>query len=123
MKIIFAIGLGSFIGGIGRYLLSIFIQNKTSLSFPLGTLVVNVLGCFLIGIVYGMVQKGTISEEWRLFFATGILGGFTTFSAFSYETVFLIRNVQYINAALYISLSILLGLLATFVGLTLLKTA
>ena len=123
MKIIFAIGLGSFIGGIGRYLLSIFIQNKTSLSFPFGTLVVNILGCFLIGIVYGMVQKGTIPEEWRLFFATGILGGFTTFSAFSYETVFLIRNVQYINAALYISLSILLGLLATFVGLTLLKTA
>jgi CrcB protein len=87
MKIILAIGIGSFIGGILRYLLSLFIQNKFLSAFPFGTMSVNILGCFLIGLVFGLSDRGNISMEARLFLATGFLGGFTTFSAFSNETV------------------------------------
>ncbi|MEI7981761.1 MAG: fluoride efflux transporter CrcB, partial [Bacteroidota bacterium] len=87
MRIIIAIGAGSFIGGISRYLLSQFIQAKFLSTFPLGTLSVNIIGCFLIGLVFGYADKGALTQEWRLFLATGLIGGFTTFSAFSNETV------------------------------------
>src|SRR5450432_1642027 len=119
MKIILAIGIGSFIGSISRYLLSQFIQNKFLSAFPYGTLGVNVIGCFLIGIVFGLSERGNITLEWRLFLATGVLGGFTTFSAFSNETVSLLRDGQLWNAFTYIISSIFIGLLATFTGISL----
>ena len=87
MKILLAIGAGSFIGGTCRYLLSQFIQARSTIPFPFATLTVNIIGCLLIGVVFGLSAKGGMTPEWRLFLATGILGGFTTFSAFSYETV------------------------------------
>ncbi|MEJ8756073.1 fluoride efflux transporter CrcB [Pontibacter sp. H259] len=121
MKLLLVIGAGSFIGGVGRYLLSQLIQTKSLTQFPVGTLVVNILGCFLIGLVFGLFTKGTLSDEWRLFLATGILGGFTTFSAFSLETINLLQNGQVGQAISYILASVLLGLLATFVGLWLVK--
>ena len=121
MKILLAIGAGSFIGGMGRYLLSQLIQTKSLTHFPVGTLVVNIVGCFLIGLVFGLAAKGDISPEWRLFLATGVLGGFTTFSAFSLETINLVQNGQIVQAIVYILASVLLGLLATFMGLWLLK--
>nr|WP_255488014.1 fluoride efflux transporter CrcB [Pontibacter sp. KCTC 32443] len=116
-----AIGAGSFIGGASRYLLALFIQSRSTLAFPLATLTINIVGCFLIGLVFGFASKGTITPEWRLFLATGILGGFTTFSAFSYETVHMLQNNQFGQAILYISVSVLLGLLATFAGLWLMR--
>jgi fluoride exporter len=116
MKILFAIGLGSFIGGVSRYWLSGLIQAKTAGGFPSGTLTVNILGCLLIGIVYGFADKGQLSTDWRLFLATGILGGFTTFSAFSYETFDLMRNGHSISALSYVAASIFVGFLATFIG-------
>ena len=106
MKIILAIGIGSCIGGICRYLLSQFIQNKFLSSFPYGTLGVNIIGCFLIGIVFGLSERGNISVEWRLFLATGVLGGFTTFSAFSNETVGMLRDGQLWHAFAYIACSV-----------------
>ena len=121
MKIIIAIGIGSGIGGIFRFLLSQIIQSRFLSSFPYGTLGVNIIGCFLIGIVFGLSERGNISVEWRLFLATGILGGFTTFSAFSNETVSLLRDAQFRNAFAYIACSILIGLLATFAGISLIK--
>ncbi|NEM98321.1 fluoride efflux transporter CrcB [Pontibacter burrus] len=123
MKILLAIGAGSFIGGVGRYLLSQLIQSKSLTQFPVGTLVVNIVGCFLIGIVFGLFAKGTLSDEWRLFLATGVLGGFTTFSAFSGETISLLQGGQYWPAIVYVLASVLLGLLATFIGLWLVKLA
>ena len=116
MKILFIIGLGSFIGGICRYLLSVFVISKWSGTFPLGTLIVNVVGCFLIGILLGINQKMNLSTEMKLFFATGLLGGFTTFSAFSVEAITLIRNGNAGQAFLYIACSMVLGLSATFLG-------
>jgi CrcB protein len=121
MKILFAIGAGSFIGGIFRYLLSQFVHSRILLVFPFGTLAVNIIGCFLIGLVYGISERDNMSAEWRLFLATGILGGFTTFSAFSYETVSLLREGQLWYALAYISSSVFIGLLATFIGISVIK--
>src|SRR5436305_769979 len=121
MRILLLIGTGSFIGGICRYLLSQFMQSKFLSAFPFGTLSVNVTGCFLIGIIFGFTLKGNLPSEWRLFLATGICGGFTTFSAFSTESFILLRNGQFMSAFIYIACSILLGLLATFLGVAVLK--
>ena len=121
MKIVLLIGTGSFIGGVCRYLLSQVIQNKFPFSFPLGTFSVNILGCLLIGMVFGCTEKGSMNPEWRLFLATGLLGGFTTFSAFSHETVSLLRDGQLWYALAYISLSVIIGVLATFLGISVIK--
>jgi len=121
MKLIFAIGAGSFIGGIFRYLLSLLIQAKTATNFPLGTLIVNILGCFFIGIVFGIFDKGQMSHEWKLFLATGVMGGFTTFSAFSLETFHLLREGYTGYALFYILASVLIGLLATYLAYLLVK--
>ena len=121
MKLILAIGAGSFIGGVCRYLLSIWIHAKTATHFPLGTLTVNIIGCFFIGMVIGFFDKGLVSHEWKLFLATGVLGGFTTFSAFSIETFTLFREGHSTYALIYIFASVLVGLLATYVGYLMVK--
>jgi CrcB protein len=116
MRLILFIGLGSFVGGVSRYLISIYFQSKGFISFPYGTLTVNIVGCLLIGIVYGISEKSGLSNEWKLFLATGVLGGFTTFSAFSYETISLMRDGQSGAALLYVMCSVVFGLLATWGG-------
>ena len=121
MKVIFAIGLGSFIGGVFRYLLTLLVQTKATINFPLGTLIVNIIGCFFIGIVLGFFDKGEISHEWKLFLATGVIGGFTTFSAFSSETLVLFKDGHTGYAFLYIAASVILGLLATYIAYLLVK--
>ncbi|MDR2593677.1 MAG: fluoride efflux transporter CrcB [Fibromonadaceae bacterium] len=121
MKLSLIIGLGSFIGGFSRYLLSLLIQSKTTSLFPFHTLIINLTGCFLIGIVFGLFDKGQISQEWKLFFATGILGGFTTFSAFSIETLTLFREGYTSYALAYIFASVFLGLLLTYLAYSLVK--
>jgi CrcB protein len=121
MKIILAIGIGSCIGGICRYLLAQFIQNKFLSTFPFGTLGVNIIVCFLIGIVFGLSERGNFTMEWRLFLATGLLGGFTTFSSFSNETVSLLRDGQLWHAFTYIACIVVICLMATFTGISLIK--
>ena len=95
MRILLLIGTGSFIGGVLRYLLSQFIQTKFLSAFPFGTLGVNIIGCFTIGLVFALSERTNMSPEMRLFLATGICGGFTTFSAFSNETFSLMRDGQF----------------------------
>ncbi|MEO6836765.1 MAG: fluoride efflux transporter CrcB [Ginsengibacter sp.] len=121
MKILLAVGLGSFIGGVARYLITLLIQNKFTSTFPYGTLGVNIIGCFLIGIIYGLSERGNVGAEWRIFLATGIMGGFTTFSSFSNDTVSMLRDAQYWQALSYIGTSVLVGIAATFVGISLIK--
>lgn len=121
MKIILLVGLGSFIGGISRYLITLFIQNKFLSAFPFGTMFVNILGCFLIGAIYGLSEKGNFTPVWRMFLATGIMGGFTTFSSFSNETVSMLRDAQYLPALSYVAFSIIIGLSATIAGIALIK--
>ena len=121
MRILFLIGTGSFIGGVFRYSLSQFIQTKLLTSFPFGTLGVNTIGCFAIGIVFALSERTNMTAEWRLFLATGLIGGFTTFSAFSNETFGMLRDGQLWYASAYVIASVLLGVLATFLGYTFLK--
>ena len=117
IKILLLVGTGSFIGGILRYLCSLPLYEKDPNGFPWWTLVVNVVGCLLMGILFGYAERWNLPKEWRLFFAAGLLGGFTTFSAFSYETISLMNNGQYTYAVSYVLSSVLLGLLATILGL------
>jgi CrcB protein len=121
MKIILSIGLGSFVGGISRYLLTQFINSKFNSTFPFGTMLVNIVGCFLIGIVLGIFNNGSISNEWRLILTTGLLGGFTTFSTFSYETIYMLQHNEILNAVIYAVISIIVGVLATLFGLVVMK--
>ncbi|MCS6990074.1 MAG: fluoride efflux transporter CrcB [Chloroherpetonaceae bacterium] len=121
MKTLLGIGVGSFIGGTLRYLVAQWVQTTALSAFPFGTLAVNVIGCFLIGAVFALTEKGFLTIEWRLFLATGLLGGFTTFSAFSNETVAMLRDGQFVYAAVYVGASVALGLLATVAGAALIK--
>jgi CrcB protein len=88
----------------------------------MATFMINIAGSFLIGLVYAMSGKsGSMSPAFLIFLATGFLGGFTTFSSFSYENMLLMRNGQYLLALTYIFGTILLGLLATFTGYAIAK--
>ena len=116
------IGIGSFIGGIGRYLVQQLVQQHFPSSIPLGTLSVNIIGCFLIGAVYELsVNSHFISPELRLFLATGICGGFTTFSSFSYENVSMILDGEWYYPMLYILISIVIGFGAVHAGILFIK--
>jgi CrcB protein len=116
MKLILAIGTGSFIGGISRYLLSLAVQQRFISAFPFATFTVNVIGCFLIGVAYGFSERTSLDPAWRLFLTTGFLGGFTTFSAFSNETFGLLHEGHVWYASAYVIASVVLGVLATWAG-------
>ena len=116
------IGLGSFAGGILRYLTQQYLQKHFPSSFPLGTLAVNIIGCFVIGVVYGLSTKGNIiSPEVRIFLVTGLCGGYTTFSSFAYENISLLQDGEFFYVSLYILLSVFLGFAATWLGILLIK--
>lgn len=116
------IGLGGATGSILRYFSGQFISKNFPSQIPMGTLVVNLLGCLLIGILVGCFSKNQISgNEWKLLLVTGFCGGYTTFSAFAIENINLIQNHQVSQALIYIGLSIILGLLAVWLGLTVVK--
>jgi CrcB protein len=117
LKLLFIIGTGSFIGGVSRYLTSRFIQNTVISAFPFGTFTVNLVGGFLIGLFYGLAERGNISNpEWRMFLTVGFCGGFTTFSTFTSENMVLLKDGNFFHFALYTSLSVFLGLTATYLG-------
>jgi CrcB protein len=108
--------IGGGAGALIRYLLSLWIQNSHSRQFPLGTLVVNLAGCLLIGILYRVFEKTSLLPEIRLMVFTGLLGGFTTFSSFGLETFQLLRSSEYFQAFLYAGLSNGAGILLVFAG-------
>ena len=109
---ILAVGFGGALGAVCRYLLGQVIPKLGS-GFPLGTFVVNLIGCFAIGLVVGLAGKhSNIDPRLILFLQTGICGGFTTFSTFSLESLTLIEEGKIAIGILYITLSVLLGLFA-----------
>ena len=118
MKQMLMVGLGGSLGSIARYWLGGLIQQKVpDLRFPLGTFTINLLGCLAIGILAGFVEKrGSFSPDVRLFLFTGICGGFTTFSAFANEGVFLLRRSETPTALLYAGASVAFGFLAVWLG-------
>lgn len=120
MKFVLLIFLGGGIGSLGRYLLNRWISGLVISSFPYGTFIANVTGCFLIGfLVYFTERFGTASLPWRLFLVTGFCGGYTTFSSFSFENIELISNHQVFTFLAYTLASLAFGLLATFGGILL----
>ncbi len=122
MKIILLVGTGGFVGSISRYLVSQLMQKVFETTFPLGTLVVNIVGSFLIGVIYALSERSEIlSAEWRVFLAVGFCGGFTTFSSFAYENFAMVNIQQFLFSALYIGLSLILGLLAVYLGVQLFR--
>lgn len=111
------ISLGAALGGVFRYGLASFIQKRVESFFPYGTLVVNILGSFVLGfIMYYLDEKDFLSPEMRLFLTVGLCGGFTTFSTFSYETLNLIRNSQFLLATTNVLVSIFLCLIAIYLS-------
>lgn len=122
LKSLLCIGVGGGIGSIFRYLISVFVGRHIPIVFPLGTLLVNISGCFLIGVFYSLANRYTgFTPEWRLFLITGICGGFTTFSTYSYDGLALLKQGANFSFLLYIIGSVVLGLLATFAGAAIFK--
>jgi len=117
MKHLLLVGLGGFIGSAARFLVSKLNLSWHFFSIPMGTLTVNVLGSFIIGILVGISAKSDlISTDLRLFLMVGFCGGFTTFSSFSSENLMLMQNGQVVTVLIYTALSILLGFLAVYLG-------
>jgi CrcB protein len=116
---ILLVGIGGFIGSVSRYLTGLAFIELTH-PFPYGTFIINILGSFLIGLVYGAADRsGYLNNWWVLFLATGFCGGFTTFSTFANENLRLLQGGEYFFFALYTILSITLGILAVFGGMAL----
>lgn len=117
------VGIGGAIGSMLRHGFGLLSLKLWTTHFPIGTLGVNVIGSFAIGVIIGIL---TLSQNWsqeiRLFSVVGILGGFTTFSAFSLDTILLYERGEYLYAGLYVAASILLSIAATFTGLILIRT-
>jgi CrcB protein len=122
MKSLLFVGIGGGLGSMLRYTISLFIGKNVPIVFPLGTFLVNCSGCFLIGVFYAFASRYSwFNEEWRLFLITGICGGYTTFSTFSYDGFFLLKSGSYLSFGVYAIGSLVLGLLATFAGVALFK--
>lgn len=119
MRYIIIVALGGALGSVARYKFGGFVLHHTESSdFPVSTFCVNIIGCFTIGLLAGLAEHHDLfSPATRLFLFTGFLGGFTTFSAFGYESVFLIRRALINTSLLYVALSMIAGLAAVWIGM------
>ncbi len=118
MRIIIAIGLGGACGSVLRYLVAGWVQGLSrSTNFPVGTLSVNIIGSLVIGILAGYSENiGVFGPATRAFLLIGLLGGFTTFSTFAYETMAMTRDAQFLSAFMNIGLQVITGLFAAWLG-------
>ncbi|MCB5191455.1 fluoride efflux transporter CrcB [Methylobacillus arboreus] len=116
MQQLLLVALGGAIGSVARFKLSGFILHQAiHLKFPLGTFVVNIVGCLIIGMLAGLGERwGGFPAAWKVFLFTGVVGGFTTFSAFGLETMLLLKSGELLIALLYVTLSIVVGLVLMY---------
>jgi CrcB protein len=122
MKNILLVGLGGSVGCILRYLIQKWMGTLTGMSFPIGTFIVNAVGCFLIGLFFSLASKNeSFNSDWQLLLMTGLCGGFTTFSAFTLEGMGLLKQEKTGLFLLYIGGSVLAGLAATWLGIKIAK--
>ena len=116
IKSIAIVGAGSFIGGAARYLVSVAMKG-VSKGFPWATLAVNVLGCFLIGLLWGIYSRSASEgSSWALFLTVGVCGGFTTFSTFSKEALMMLQSGNIWGFAAYVALSVIAGVALVALG-------
>jgi len=113
------VGVSGALGAVSRYLLGRFIAERVISQFPLGTLIINVTGAFLIGVLFALVGHKIISTGQQTILATGFLGGYTTFSTMSWEGVQIARSGNTVNSMLYLGGSLVLGLACAAAGLVL----
>lgn len=117
LKSILLVGIGSFAGGALRYIVSAVMKNVCASSFPWATLAVNLLGCFIIGVVYALFSKsGNASAPLCLMLTTGFCGGFTTFSTFANESLQMLQNGNLIGFILYVTVSVIVGMALVALG-------
>ncbi len=119
-QIIFAVGIGGFLGAISRFVISGWVQKILGTTFPYGTLIVNIFGSFLIGFLVLYFEQN-IAPQQKAFVITGLLGALTTFSTFSMETVWMLQESLYVKALSNISLNVLLCIFATILGMMLFR--
>ena len=123
MPTVLFVGLGGALGAICRYLTVLYATRLLGPLFPYGTLAVNTLGSLLIGICAGLMIKEHMNQDMWMFFVVGVLGGFTTFSSFSFEVVSLIERGEGMAALGYVAASLILGIGCAYAGLTFTRMA
>ena len=117
MKQLIIIGLGGMAGSISRYLLQQAVLRHYITIFPLGTFLINIFGCLLIGLIFGFADRfAWLTEEWRLLLAVGFCGSFTTFSTFAFDNMQLIKDGNYMQLLAYVLASVLIGVLFVWTG-------
>jgi len=117
LSFILLVGVAGAVGAVSRYLLGRFVAERVNAQFPLGTLIINVAGAFLIGLLFALAGQKVISTSEQVILATGFLGGYTTFSTMSWEGIQLVRGGSTTNGMLYLSGSVALGLVCATLGL------
>ena len=112
------VGVGGFLGSVGRFVVAGFFNRLSpALAFPIGTLAVNILGCFLIGLLHGLAEsRNLLGADIRVFLFIGVLGGFTTYSTFGFESLALLRDGEFFKTSANILLHVFVGLSAVWIG-------
>lgn len=122
LRTILLVGSGGFIGSVARYFVSKLNLSVQFFGIPAGTLLVNVSGSLILGLLAGLTIRNIfLTQDWKLFLMVGICGGFTTFSTFTAENLQLVQNGQYSNALVYTLLSLILGFAGVYLGFVLSK--
>ncbi len=122
-KTILIVGTGGFMGSVTRYLTQVYVEKIFHTTFPLGTFIANMLGCFIIGLAFALAEKGDLmSPEWRIFLTVGFCGGFTTFSSFAYNNFSFLKDQTLLPFFLNIGFSIIFGILAVYLGVLLVRS-
>ena len=123
LRTVFIVGAGGFIGSVMRYLVQYFVEKGLTSTFPFGTLIANIAGSFIIGVVFALAEKGNLmSSEWRIFLAVGICGGFTTFSSFAYNNFTMLKEGSFGQFFWNVGGSLFLGVLAVYLGVIVIRS-